>query len=306
MSSTPQDSCDIILRTLRESNLNFIVSETPFSIQICVRKRFINNYNAPGQKKVGLKVKAEDALVNENAHLMDTLEEAKKTVDDLKMTNNALQNKLEKAESEVFKICNQKKVFEAKLEKMKDSDTKAISEAKMKSLEKSVKAKEKLIIENGKKLENAIELIGNLETEIITLKEYNSKLKDVNENVIEDFPEESKSKHGLNISSLPIVQISPARTTAPPGTPPSPHTPQGSPILSPLGNTSSLSRSLDIQGVDTPSQATLSNYFAQSPSERVKDQDTEKIPDSPSLLVDYVKNLSKLNLGPRQRRHEDT
>ena len=141
---------------------------------------------------------------------------------------------------------------------------------------------------------------------MITLKEYNSKLKDVNENVIEDFPEESKSKHGLNIFSLPMVQISPARTTAPPGTPPSPHTPPGSPILSPIGNTSSLSRSLDIQGVDTPYQATLSNYFAQSPSERVKDQDIEKIPDSPSLLVDYVKNLSKLNLGPRQRRNEDT
>ena len=92
MAGTAQDSCNFLLQTLRDSNLNYLASETPFSIQICVRKKFVNNANAPRQKNStisinvgpGEKIKS---LVNENAELVNTLEEANKTIEDLKMAN---------------------------------------------------------------------------------------------------------------------------------------------------------------------------------------------------------------------------
>ena len=46
---SPQDSCNEVLQTLRDSSLNFLVHESPYSIQICIRKRFLKD--APKQNK---------------------------------------------------------------------------------------------------------------------------------------------------------------------------------------------------------------------------------------------------------------
>ena len=129
MIGTPKDSCDALLKTLCESNLNFIVSEPLFSIKICVRKKFINN--ATKRKKSVLLTKESleekcESLANQNKELKDTLEEVNKPKDNLKMTNKPLQLKLENAEEKLFKICEQKKESKA---------TVATFKAKVRSLE---------------------------------------------------------------------------------------------------------------------------------------------------------------------------
>ena len=43
--------CNEVLQALRDSNLNFIVNESPYSLQICVRKCFVKD--APRQHKTG-------------------------------------------------------------------------------------------------------------------------------------------------------------------------------------------------------------------------------------------------------------
>ena len=39
-SSSPQESCQEVLQTLRSSNLIFMVQESPYSAYITIRKRF--------------------------------------------------------------------------------------------------------------------------------------------------------------------------------------------------------------------------------------------------------------------------
>ena len=47
---TPQEACNEILQVLRCSNLNFLVSESPYSVQICLRKRFLKDTPRPIKK----------------------------------------------------------------------------------------------------------------------------------------------------------------------------------------------------------------------------------------------------------------
>ena len=47
MVTSAQDVCHQLLNHLRLSNLNFLVSETPFSAQIFLRKRFVKEATGP-------------------------------------------------------------------------------------------------------------------------------------------------------------------------------------------------------------------------------------------------------------------
>ena len=44
--SSPHDICDQILQGIRASQINFVISETPYSAQICLRKRFLKNHSS--------------------------------------------------------------------------------------------------------------------------------------------------------------------------------------------------------------------------------------------------------------------
>ena len=47
MVTSAQDACHQLLNLLRLSNLNFLVSETPYSAQIMLRKRFVKEASSP-------------------------------------------------------------------------------------------------------------------------------------------------------------------------------------------------------------------------------------------------------------------
>ena len=302
---SPQDVCNGLLQSLRESNLHFIVSESPYSVQICIRKKFLNKTSAPlltsltGRKD--LENKIED-LSNERASLIDCLE-------NLRNTNKILQDRNQSAENDMFEICKEKKKEVKKFE-----DETALQNVKIKSLEKSLIAKDKKIKDSKNKVENARNTIAKLEAEIATLTTSETKLKSVggkkaveeflandnmtddNENLLVTLPVEpkSRSKQETDISCLPSC-ASPVRrgstTRATPGTPPSPHTPRGVPpptfIRSELQSTAL-----------TSPTTTLSCYFAKS----VPDHVNEVNP----ISEEYIRNLSKLNLAPRIRKQEDT
>ena len=283
---SPQESCNELLKTLRESNLHFIVSESPYSVQICVRKKFLNNIQE--QKKAvsssrsqsatkGVEKSSED-LAKETASLTVTLKEANKDIEDLKNKNEILVTRLENAEKELLQFCKEK------TESTKKFDDTALQRAKVKSLEKSLKALEKKVNNAEKILSTAHDdTIANLETEITSKTKLN--IKDDNENILESFSLEPETG-SKQISCLPI---SPTRkgslTRNTPCAPPSPRTPPGPP---PSG-----SMSTELQ----PS-ATLSCYFPYSVADLVN--------ESKPITGDYIKNLSKLNLAPRKLRQEDT
>ena len=148
---SPQESCNELLKTLRDSNLHFIVSESPYSMQICVRKKFLQQKksvsSSSGQSvTIGLEKRSED-LAKENVSLAVTLKEANKDIEDLKNNNEILVTKLENAEKEMLELCKEKTENTKKF----DDDT-ALQRAKVKSLEKSLKAMEKKVNNAEKKI----------------------------------------------------------------------------------------------------------------------------------------------------------
>ena len=135
---SPQDSCNEVLDALRNSSLNFLVSESPYSIQICVRKRFLKD--APRQKPSNdplsstiesLKNKCE-TLANENATLVEALEEADKALQSSKSTNDILHNKMDRAEKELFENHTEKKDIETKAKETKKKLNQEIDEMQSK------------------------------------------------------------------------------------------------------------------------------------------------------------------------------
>ena len=168
-------------------------------------------------------------------------------------------------------------------------DVTALNKAKIKSLEKSLISKDKTIKDGKEKLDNAHDTIAKLEKEIYSC--INSKTKPVKKeldvggenltNAKKDVNENLEPESGSKKEISPVRSWLPSRS--PPGTPSSPHTPQGPPP-------SSFSSQLQ------PS-ATLSCYFEKSGPDLVHKRDL--------TTEDYIKNLSKLNLAPRIKRQED-
>ena len=297
---SPQESCNELLKTLRDSNLHFIVSESPYSMQICVRKKFLEQKksvsSSSGQSvTIGLEKRSED-LAKENVSLAVTLKEANKDIEDLKNNNEILVTKLENAEKEMLELSKEKTENTKKF----DDDT-ALQRAKVKSLEKSLKAMEKKVNNAEKKIIIAHDTITRLERtstsktklDAVEGKIYvgqdlsaNDSIKDQNENMLESFSFELETG-SKQISCLPL---SPTRkdslTRDTSCAPPSPHTPPGPPP------------SVSTMSTELQPSATLSCYFPNSAPDLVN--------ESKPITGDYIKNLSKLNLAPRKSRQENT
>ena len=47
--ATIQDICDQILKNVKLSNLNFVIAETPFSLEIKIKKKFLRTFSDPAQ-----------------------------------------------------------------------------------------------------------------------------------------------------------------------------------------------------------------------------------------------------------------
>ena len=147
----------------------------------------------------------------------------------------------------MFELCKDKK---QDIKKMEDENIH--QKGKVKSLEKSLKAKDKKIQSDKEKIDNARDTIAKLESRNIIsytkleavetridVGEYfaNNYRKDENENLFESLSAEPKSRSDQNykLSTLPLEQLSPVRggsaTRELPGTPSSPHTPPCHPFL---------------------------------------------------------------------------
>ena len=237
--------------------------------------------------------------------MSDTLEKANEKITNLNKTNGKLQKRIDISEKEVLELCKQK---EEECKKLMDETD--LNKAKIKTIENSLKAKDKEVQNAKKELEIARNTIAKLGTEMSNYKtsetiheaveknldvkeEYSSNdyIKDENENDLESLSLKQESRIRQETSSMTLVQMSqvrkssPTRTSSSPEcTLPSPHTPPGPPP--------SFSSSQQ-----QPLQATISCYFEESGPDLVH--------KSKLLTEGYVKNLSKLNLAPRLRRHED-
>ena len=177
---TAHQVCENLLLQVKNSQLNFHLSETPYSINLSLRKRFLKE--STRSKALDLSLAIPDAaLYKENETLKTLLEEKETEIEAFKGTINIIENKVEHAEAEVLthfkELQNLKKKFEKEKEEnalLKEviknhSEEMSKSHIEIKSMTKAQKLKEKEI--------------HNLENKTLNLQEVNKKLKEENSNL---------------------------------------------------------------------------------------------------------------------------
>ena len=172
-------NCEKLLQALRRSNLNFFINESPYSVQICIRKRFINEtQRIPNPQTFGVE--------GSDFYLKEKLAKYEAECDTFKSESSALQEKLAKAECDLYKISNNAKenrenlIDEVKTFKnalCKSNEDTAKLRSDVSSAKKSNKLKEKEIYNLSRKNENLEESIKNLKEEKFKLKSEKAKIE---------------------------------------------------------------------------------------------------------------------------------
>ena len=171
-------NCENLLQALRRSNLNFIINESPYSAQICIRKRFLRETQRIPYPQTSV-------AENSDFNLKEKLEKCEAEREILKSESSILQEKLAKAEADLYKISNKAnenrenllgeiKTFKNAVCKSNEDTAKLRSEVS--SAKKSNKLKEKEIYNLSRKNENLEESIKNLKEEKFKLKNEKAKI----------------------------------------------------------------------------------------------------------------------------------
>ena len=175
-----RQTCDKLISLIRDSNLNFLVQETPFSAFINIRKTFCKDatkdYKSPVRDD-----DQHEKLMLENKLLKNKLEEKNVQLEESKEDMCVLQTRLEKAEKDLFEHFQNKKTSETKqgneILKLKS----VISSLKSEGMEadKAVKSYEKNIHNLEKKNKNLVE-------QVVILKASKNDLKSEKLNLINE------------------------------------------------------------------------------------------------------------------------
>ena len=161
-------TCDKLIASLRNSELNFLIQETPFSAFITIRKTFFRGSNKSGKNPVleTNDVKCEK-LEHENEMLKTLLKDKDLQLESFKKESRVQQERLKRAENDISKHCDDAKAQEAKLADEISKLKSEISSLKSKSSDanKMIKAHEKNVHNLEKKNEHLIEQKNSLKIE---------------------------------------------------------------------------------------------------------------------------------------------
>ena len=196
-----------ILNEIQLSNLNFSIQITPFAAYITLKKsaqKDLNGHHVPPsppllvllqnlqQENLNLRdknftlnsayeslEKNYNRIVMENASLVDAIEETNSTIAALTKDNEDLYRKIDVADQEAVKCRSERTGIESKIKdaKKRNADQVRDLENKVANLIKSSKAKDKLIYDLNKKLENSHDKLASCKSEKSLLKTSKTKLE---------------------------------------------------------------------------------------------------------------------------------
>ena len=107
--------CDQIIQEIRSSQLNFVISETPYSAQISLRKKFLKEFN-PGKTVQGNLATQQNYL----EEALDNIEKFKVQSESDRDTIAILETKVQKAEADLYySIEKQRNGINNKMEEIK-------------------------------------------------------------------------------------------------------------------------------------------------------------------------------------------
>ena len=173
MTSTASETFQQLVQKLYHSHLNFYLTETPYSAQIVIRKRFLKDTNGPSPSFSPTSIQTEevDRLHNQVLDLQKTAERLNKTIE-------SLESKKAQAEAQAVKTHEIKttEISVLKNSYKKSEDTIKALKKDLDDKQKDVKGKEKIIHELELKCENLITNIKNHKAELTKVKKENKKL----------------------------------------------------------------------------------------------------------------------------------
>ena len=235
-------TCDLLLKQLKSSNLNFLLQETPFSAYLTIRKSFIKNlktnnlFQTSNDSEEILKRKVA-ALEAENSRLKSNILEHKTEMKDSEHIVIKLEEKVKNAEIQINKNIQESKKNEkqfCKLEELLVEKEKEILKLKtismnlntdvvqtkrnLQNVSKSLKVSEKEKLKAKNKCDNLESTLANVKAEKCTLQktikkfekkkkseEINSKIKQLKdlETKNDDSEEDTTDPIAYNISVSP-------------------------------------------------------------------------------------------------------
>ena len=197
-----------LLQELRFSNLHFILTETPYSAQIMLRKRFLKGSEgtaAPTSLQRPLKQECDEfnaqnnLLKSENAQLQVEMQVLQDSVKSMKETIVILENKTAKAEDSAMKLFEDKNHetihIKNTLKNLQSDFESAKKELNMKN--KTIKEKNNEIYKLDQKCENLSDNVKKLKLEMSRVKQENKKL-------IKQKPAKSKTYQHSSTATIPI------------------------------------------------------------------------------------------------------
>ena len=193
MATSAGDICEKLLLEIRASNLNFVVHETPYSAQICLRKRFIKEAKGPStsisSSPASMTTELEDiigALKKEKDDLKTKLDESETNSSRYRDTIAIIEEKAEKAKASLYNYLAKNKNSENdKNQEIKvlrgviknTNDELQNKKMEINQIKKVVKVKEKENYNLETKVENQANVIKSLKETCNSLKREKQKLE---------------------------------------------------------------------------------------------------------------------------------
>ena len=208
MAVTAPEVCHQLLYQLRLSNLNFVISETPYSAQILLRKRFLKDVEGPAcpnltnQFSNSKNLEDENKVIKEEKNdLVDKVRELESSRKTATETLHLLEEKIAKAEAAALK-CYQEKNHEVATFKTvvkNHNDELARLKADLSQANRSLKEKDKELFRLDQKCDNLSNNMNKYKTEVSHLKAEKIQLE-------KEVKKSRKTKKSVNASTntLPI------------------------------------------------------------------------------------------------------
>ena len=168
-----KENFDGVIKSVKESNLNFTMNLTPFSAYITIKSSFVKNFTPPPVSQP-----LNHGLMEENEHLLEQIRNLEKSSNNFVETIKILEDKIAKAEASVYKTYEERnQEVNTMKHALRNKDVELGNLKKeIKVLDKGLKEKEKEEYKLVQKVDNLSDNLKRSKSEITTLKSENKNL----------------------------------------------------------------------------------------------------------------------------------
>ena len=210
-----RETCSKVLETLKKSQLNFFLQETPYSAFITIRKKFCKGLNNPPKIDAEIPEEKREDYKNEVILLKNLLKKRELELETSRGDSFILEKRLEKAESDMIKHFEASKVSTSKLGNeistldlvnKKTTKLNSVLEADLREAKKSIKSLEKIAYNLEKKNDNLKDTVENLKHSKIELKTEKDELSKKIKTTDKMKSSRPKSVKSISIQTDPDLQ----------------------------------------------------------------------------------------------------